>query len=541
MDTKPASIPRFWWLKRVTALVIITAIAWVAFHFWLHSHIAAGEAVLLSKWKADGGPHPDMLETMPGSAPNHPDNAAYSLQQAAVMLAPMTQAQSDWEGYQYNRSDAPLPLNEEDAAIIATIETMARPSLDLLRQARSRPEVDWGMPAVEIMSNLALFSPMRDVAIRAGFAAQLHHHRGEIAEAMRLLRDIQFLGEAIPAYAPSIISGLVGIGVEAMVTRHASGFALGRSPDLSPEAEDAAWREAAPEVRRLIAMLMDESADAHRLPHAFRGERTMLHSGSDYLATPGSGYSYNWLTAPFADSSINRMVSKLDDVADATASSEGATLPGLRDEIERRGIELDSGWPYESLAENAANVVGDLLMPSMERTMVVNYRVTADRRAAAVQLAARLYALDHDGNLPPTLEALVPDYLPFVPSDPFARDGAALRYRTDTPLPIVYSVGENFQDEGGSVLSSRSSRHQGRPAEANPLDKADLVYPLRQSPIEGVDPWNYLLDRGRLLLAEREEDHLDVEDQQGQPDDENAEENDPADESHQPAEQESPA
>ena len=51
------------------------------------------------------------------------------------------------------------------------------------------------------------------------------------------------------------------------------------------------------------------------------------------------------------------------------------------------------------------------------------------------------------GNFPPSLESLVPDYLPSVPRDPY--DGKPLRY-----LPakgIVYSVGLDCRDSGGTA------------------------------------------------------------------------------------------
>ncbi len=67
---------------------------------------------------------------------------------------------------------------------------------------------------------------------------------------------------------------------------------------------------------------------------------------------------------------------------------------------------------------------------------------------AAIALAIRLYVLDH-GRRPARLEALVPDYLPAVPDDPFARDGRAIRYRSDEAQPLLYSVWLNGADDGG--------------------------------------------------------------------------------------------
>ena len=141
--------------------------------------------------------------------------------------------------------------------------------------------------------------------------------------------------------------------------------------------------------------------------------------------------------------------------------------------------------------------------------MLVNAaRIKEQRRGTAIMLAAKLYAADHNGQAPPTLDALVPEYLPHVPRDPYARDGAPFQYRPDAAIPFAYSVGEDFEDDGGSTAwdDDRSTGHEHKASVwANPNEHQDRVYPLRRSPVEGVDPWNYLLDGGEALLEERRE------------------------------------
>src|SRR5205823_13641584 len=61
----------------------------------------------------------------------------------------------------------------------------------------------------------------------------------------------------------------------------------------------------------------------------------------------------------------------------------------------------------------------NMMVPRGERSFATHFRVIANRRAAAILLALRLYALDHDGRLPEALEELVPKYLPQLPADPF--------------------------------------------------------------------------------------------------------------------------
>jgi hypothetical protein len=68
-------------------------------------------------------------------------------------------------------------------------------------------------------------------------------------------------------------------------------------------------------------------------------------------------------------------------------------------------------------------------------------------RAVRVALAARAYSLDNAGKLPPDLGALVPKYLSVLPTDPFSKEKAPLRY--DAKRGLIWSIGRNFEDEGG--------------------------------------------------------------------------------------------
>ncbi len=51
------------------------------------------------------------------------------------------------------------------------------------------------------------------------------------------------------------------------------------------------------------------------------------------------------------------------------------------------------------------------------------------------------------GDLPATLESLIPDFLPSIPIDPF--DGRPIRYSREKKL--IYSVGEDLIDSGGKI------------------------------------------------------------------------------------------
>ena len=108
----------------------------------------------------------------------------------------------------------------------------------------------------------------------------------------------------------------------------------------------------------------------------------------------------------------------------------------------------------------------------------MNFRIVVEQRLTATMLAIRWYAVEHDGKLPTRLDDLVPRYLPAVPIDALADGGMTILYRPDSANPIVYSVGENGIDDGGSEQSS-NPRFRGRVSE---WDMKDRVVHLTRQP-----------------------------------------------------------
>ncbi len=93
---------------------------------------------------------------------------------------------------------------------------------------------------------------------------------------------------------------------------------------------------------------------------------------------------------------------------------------------------------------------------------------------AGVALAIRLYEIDH-GHRPETLPLLVPDYLDEIPADPFDRDDAPILYKLDGDPQILYSVGDNGEDNNGRDFRSFDDRREGE-------KKGDIVFYLDGRP-----------------------------------------------------------
>lgn len=110
-------------------------------------------------------------------------------------------------------------------------------------------------------------------------------------------------------------------------------------------------------------------------------------------------------------------------------------------------LGLNRSRPNMLLRPNGVGrVLYGLLVPATDRLLEHTCRAECARSATRLVVACQQYR-HRGGAYPDRLESLVPDFLPAVPVDPF--DGRAFRY--DPSRGIVYSVGLDLQDSGGST------------------------------------------------------------------------------------------
>lgn len=90
-----------------------------------------------------------------------------------------------------------------------------------------------------------------------------------------------------------------------------------------------------------------------------------------------------------------------------------------------------------------------MFVPAVMASFNADARTHADCRITDVFIAVERFRRNHDRQQPPSLEALVPDFLPELPIDPF--DGLPLRFRLDSTDVVIYSIGPDRKDNGGQV------------------------------------------------------------------------------------------
>jgi hypothetical protein len=89
-----------------------------------------------------------------------------------------------------------------------------------------------------------------------------------------------------------------------------------------------------------------------------------------------------------------------------------------------------------------------MLLPALSRTLQRDGEHAARIRTTQTAIAIERYRRVHGNNLPNELNELVPTCLGALPQDPF--DGQLLRFKRLASGYVVYSIGSDLHDDGGS-------------------------------------------------------------------------------------------
>jgi hypothetical protein len=346
----------------------------------------------------------------------------------------------------------------------------------LAREARSRRSVRWDVDSAVVLGAqpptviLPEFNQARELANVLRDAALLTHARGDDQAAIDRTIDLERLADATDHLVPTLVCHLVSIGMHAM----AADTAVRIAPDLAiaksaPAGNGGAARPASPQqVRQLIDAFLDDRSYTDGWRRAILGERVL---GMQMLKGTGAGARWSG----FQQLAANDMIDWYTPVSTA------ATQPS--------SVAAQSAIRAAQSSAGGASPVGSRLLqvlaPSISRAVVTQYRGLTDRHLAAAALGFRQFALEHNGRLPTTLPDLTPQYLRVAPTDGLADDGSLLQYRPEASPPIVYSVGEDGSDDGGSTKVFRGGREIVTPqgaASGSRWEMEDAIVVLTRQP-----------------------------------------------------------
>ena len=481
-DTRPLDRKsrRGWYFLLFAALLVLIVIGgWTAWSGGSNRRLERQIAL----YKAAGEPM-ELADFRGTPIDNDDDNAAVLLREAAK-IDTKTKA---WETYERLNVDG-LPLRDKELERIRAVVAANPVAFEKVDAAMKCKGFDWQIvftsPSISIL--LPDLSPQRALANLIASRAVLGAQQGDHAAALADLRRVLFIAGAVD-HQPFLVCHMVANGIRAL----ASERALWIAPQLKigSAAGDASPRQAAD----FIAELLDDKAQRAAQHRAFQGERMFeldtvrcLAEGRMNLwqlgagvaggagANPGQGAAMAVAGVALKPMMLQDGLIMMRHVTAVIAALDASPdWPTFRARAPAFPVPMDARFTH---------TLARMLLPSFDRATQSDFRVMTDRRLAAVTLAARWYAVDHGGKLPQTLDELVPKYLPAVPMDAMAMK-RPLQFIPDPTKPIVYSVGENGADDGGSEAFMKPSMNRKTAGRWQQRDAVAHLTPQPRPPAE---------------------------------------------------------
>jgi hypothetical protein len=432
---KYAGPPPYRWVKGFAifagALLVMLVILW----FWW-AHVASTQ--LQTKIDAILARHEPLYPSdfLPPPLPDN-QNAATYYRAAVAAKAPNVDSPGS-SNYSFNNYP-PFPrgwYQLADAAVAANPKALA-----LVHQARTYNAAVWvprfSLPAIQtLLPHLNEARDLANLVVDAGLDAHLH---GDDAEAIERIRDALYQSRTLNDF--TIVSRLVSIGIQSLALDR---LEVMTADDLQIQTRNSPATSSGHQTRRavprqivveLIRELLDEETPRHWRRNALLGERMIQ------LDTAAWYENHATLLRPLFNLEAVRCLDKddydlraIEQLNWPAAKAVLATAPAFG-----TGIRFPA-TPPSPVAPRFSRILTSQFLGKMNRYIETEFRATAERRIAAVMLAARLYHVDH-GQWPRNLDELTPAYLPRVPSDPFLAADAPIGYSV-TPngenRPMIY-------------------------------------------------------------------------------------------------------
>jgi hypothetical protein len=439
---RPRKSPLAKWAWRgFVAVVVLGTLLGVAFWVWSARVERQFQARLRELHDAGEPIYPQDFVT---AAPAAGTNAAEDLIAAGAVAGKKDEASAAFDDLSWLGA----PLTDQEVKVLSAYVEGRHEVFGWVEAAAGKPAVWWDIDYSQptVLADPPGWREARAAGNVLRSDALLAHHRGDHRTALLRARQIDMIGRAIDRQ-PTLVSHLVAIGLQAM----AADLVEWVAPDLKVGGEAGG---SPAEVRALIDEFLDEGPLREGMINALRGERKDQWMLVDALVQ--GKMTVDGVSGGANRSVTSKGVGPLKAVFRGDADLMLRVMTGMIRQFEATSDlpGYRSGGAHRALAAEIEtspkrHMIAALLMPSVTRPIEVHYRCLTDRRLAAVALAARWYATEHDGRLPASLDELVPKYLPAVRVDPLAASGTRLRYRAGGDDPVVYSVGMDGRDDGG--------------------------------------------------------------------------------------------
>lgn len=318
----------------------------------------------------------------------------------------------------------------------------------LLQRAEACPHVDWHVkwssPATQMMESY--LKGQRELASFLYAVGICQHESGDDAAAMQTARELLFLARTLSTGSTST-AHYVAHGYEL--------FGANLCLKLAAPATAPRHQYLASTALPLIADLCNDKGRRRQFKAAIEEERLASVDTITHLPISKSqAFFFRYQMFAAANGSLKYFDGPI----------KAAALPSW---------PAAASW-VPSQPPNSKLLLAPLMAPYLQVWFRAEFEIEAECHAAAIAIACRLYADDHDGKWPADLSALVPHYLSAIPGDPFDAELRPMKYLPGTP-PAVYSISINGIDNKGD-RTGEFSYHDG--VSYNPWWSPDAVFPI---------------------------------------------------------------
>jgi len=420
--------------------LLLLVVAWA---IWLHVE-KSRVAEIQAEMRAEGLPMTAAdLEPAPLA---ETDNAAPLLERAAELFKELKKREGWIDAVPAPGTKGERNLTNFDEAKLARLrQQMAWPetqeALRLLREAATKPgarfhrDVTKG-PAMEL-------GPVTEFIVAArllGVAAWLHARDGDVAGAAMDLEAASRLG-GLAGRSPVLIDWLVAVALDSLAVSMTSGVVAELPP---PALDDPVWD-------RLSAFWGERERGMQAgLVHAFDGERVLAGGWifERMLGQPGA-FADLWKSASGGNDEMDKGAALSLAVyahpwSPLLHADHAAYLQFMQD-VRRSVEEGDVGGNAAAGIPKSA-LFTRLAAPALDNIPLRSREIAAQLQLGQVGLALERWRAEH-GSYPETLAALrLPES---DTTDPF--NGQPFLYRVEEDGVLLYSVGKNGKDDGGTT------------------------------------------------------------------------------------------
>ncbi|MBN4052589.1 hypothetical protein JYT82_00590 [bacterium AH-315-K20] len=331
--------------------------------------------------------------------------------------------------------------------------------LDMLARLATRDNLVQPADDTPLLSlDLRQLGPSRALARLNAARIMMAASSGDVEEFVAVFGQSIWLSRHVSASGPVIIGELLGLAIEFLTLERVRDAIIQQQVPASIAERLLAELDAQIPMPPITAVLDAEQimrldtiarlfTDDGRGDGLFVAERLDLLHGDDAdgdiaFAAPATGKG----STTYATK--KQIIAREAEIH--AAFMELIAAPPQQREALDDAISLDLEQQEPVIPTGTANLLLKILLPSVERFAQVTEQYALELAVTRIMLAIEVYRAQH--GVPPTLDALVPEYLDEVPIDPFTRAQLLYRPAPDTALGyVLYSAGFDREDNEGFV------------------------------------------------------------------------------------------